>query len=123
MTESTAPTEHSAAPTREKLAELLARLRGDVPVAEVARRLPAGAGSSADHASRQSVMELERGWHLRRTVKNGPEEWHIANPTLARLEELGEVYGVNFELVARDPQTNAVVFKDAPGLRQPRSTE
>lgn len=111
--------EHLEAPSREKLAVLLRGLRGEVTIAEVARRLPAGSGGERTTSSRQSWMDLERGWHLRKDRKDQPARWQIANPTLERLETIGEALGVTFEIIARDVRTGAVVLRDAPALRQP----
>lgn len=111
--------EHPEAPSREKLAVLLRALRGDITIAEVARRLPAGGGGARTTSSRQSWMDLERGWHLRKDRKDEPARWQIANPTLERLEAIGDALGVRFEIIARDVRTDAVVLRDAPALRRP----
>lgn len=47
----------------------------------------------------------------------------ISNPSLSRLEALGEAYGIDFEVIAVDRATGQVVHRDAPGLRRALNEE
>lgn len=109
----TASTDHPKAPTREQFCDLLRRLRGNYPIAEIAREMD---------VTRQTILELEQGWRINRSA--GGSRWMISNPTLARLEKLGDIYDVDFEITAIDRATGMPVTGIAPKLRNdPRNAD
>ncbi len=138
-------------PIQEELGRLFRQLRGDFPLIDTARRIPAGEpqrsidctcghfrqkhlpgdGTKSAPTGRCTMPDCSCQGYVR-TDKLRPVGEHAApqivlhleegaNTTLARLARLEEPYGVQFRVVAVDPATGEPVKGESPLFQRLRS--